>query len=142
MKGDDIGGGSYVRTPRPIPTESDIPMHGWRPYSDFHRERIRAHAKHDNLPMHRSQERLPWIHDSWLRVLVEEVGECSRVLNDWELGELPADQVPAALRSELVQVGAMAAAWIDAIDDVYYIRHTHGDHPAYDGADGRDAHAS
>lgn len=98
---------------RPIPGESDIPMHGWRPYSEMHRERIRAHAKHDARDG--SMERKPFDHPIWLPVLVEEVGEVARVLCDNELGALGED-VKKRLREELVQVGAMTAAWIDAID--------------------------
>lgn len=95
------------------PTESDIPIHGWRPYSDMHRERIRAHAKHDERDG--SMERKPFDHPIWLPVLTEELGEVARVLCDNELGALGED-VKKRLREELVQVGAMAAAWIDAID--------------------------
>jgi len=61
-----------------IPSESDIPIHGWRPYSDMHRERIRAHAKHDERDG--SMERKPFDHPIWLPVLTEEIGEVARVL--------------------------------------------------------------
>jgi len=99
---------------RQIPSESDIPMHGWRPYDDFHRERIRAHAKHDaNGP---SMERKPWDHPIWLAVLVEEVGEVARVLNDEQLGLFDHEEARRKLRTELVQTGAMVAAWIDALE--------------------------
>lgn len=97
-----------------IPTESDIPMHGWQPYSDMHRERIRAHAKHDERDG--SMERKPYDHPIWLPVLVEEVGEVARVLCDNELGLMVGTDVRAKMREELVQVGAMVAAWIEAID--------------------------
>ena len=97
-----------------IPTESDIPMHGWRPYSDMHRERIRAHAKHDQRDG--SMERKAWNNAIWLPVVTEEVGEVARVLCDNELGLLDQAEVRAKLREELVQVGAMVAAWIEAID--------------------------
>ena len=43
-----------------------------------------------------------------LSVLVEEVGEVARALNDYSAEE--------ALRAELVQVGACALAWILSID--------------------------
>jgi hypothetical protein len=43
----------------------------------------------------------------WLPVLVEEVGEVARALNDGE----PL----AALYAELVQVAAVASAWADAV---------------------------
>lgn len=96
-----------------IVTESDIPMHGWKPYSDFHRERVRAHAKHDARDG--SMERKPFDHPIWLAVLGEEFGEVARVLCGDELGNLGAE-AKARLREELVQVGAMTAAWVDAID--------------------------
>lgn len=95
------------------PTLSDIPPHGWKPYSDMHRERIRAHDKHDARDG--SMERKPYDHPIWLPVLMEEVGEVARVLCDNELGVLDGDAIHK-LREELVQVGAMTAAWIDAID--------------------------
>lgn len=93
------------------PTESDIPMHGWRPYSEFHRERVRAHAKHS--PNGGSMEQKDWDHPIWLAVVTEEVGEVARVLCDMALG---LDKGIEDLREELVQVGAMVAAWVDAID--------------------------
>lgn len=99
-----------------LPTESDIPLHGWRPYSEIHRERIRAHEKHKLRDG--SMEQKPWNHYIWLPVLTEEVGEAARVLCDYELGE-PAihhKAVRAELRKELIQVAAMACAWIESID--------------------------
>lgn len=97
---------------RQIPTDSDIPLHGWQPYGDLHRERVRAHAKHDARDG--SMERKTFDHPVWLSVLVEEVGEVARVLCEFELGNI--DDAAPRLREELVQVGAMTAAWIDAID--------------------------
>ena len=88
------------------PTESDIPLHGWRPYSDLHRERVRAHEKHDDHGQ--SMERKTWDDESWLRVVTEELGEVARALNDREMA--------GRVREELVQLGAMTTAWIDAID--------------------------
>lgn len=94
------------------PTESDIPPHCLRPYGDVHRERVRAHTKHD--ARNGSMERKDWNHPIWLPVLTEEVGEVARVLCENELGNLTDARV--RLREELVQVAAMACAWIDAID--------------------------
>ena len=48
-----------------------------------------------------------------LSIITEEVGEVARVLND--AAHHPGLDV-AHLRAELVQVAAMAVAWIDAID--------------------------
>lgn len=100
------------------PTESDLAPHGMvhgRPYLDAHRERIRAHNKHDARDG--SMERKAWDNPIWLPVLVEEVGEVARVLCEDELGNGGSDlTVSQNLREELVQVAAMACAWIDAID--------------------------
>jgi NTP pyrophosphatase (non-canonical NTP hydrolase) len=99
------------------PTNSDFGPHNTvqgRPYLDAHRERIRAHAKHDAKDG--SMERKTWDNPIWLPVLTEEVGEVARVLCENELGDLGDGVTKARLREELVQVAAMACAWIDAID--------------------------
>lgn len=96
------------------PTESDIPMHGWKPYSDMHRERIRAHAKFGHTEQ-TSTEGRSFYDARWLAILTEEVGEVARVLNEWYLGNA---SLQPNLRKELIQVGAMVAAWVDAIDMV------------------------
>lgn len=88
-------------------------------YGDVHRERIRAHEKHDAAGG--SMERRPWHDGMWLPVLTEEIGEVARVLCDFELGVAGAflDGSPAdKLREELVQVAAMACAWIAALDEL------------------------
>jgi len=98
------------------PTESDIPMHGWRPYHDIHVERIRAHEKHDGNGD--SMERKTFVDPSWMSVLVEEVGEVAKAICDHRhLGAIAdPESLAAELRTELIQVAAMAVAWIDAID--------------------------
>ncbi len=86
-------------------------------YSRVHDERIRAHRKHAEAG---SMELLPWDHPRWLPVLVEEVGEVARELCERDLGtynEEDAATFGAMLREALVQVAAMACAWIDAIDE-------------------------
>lgn len=92
-------------------------------YGAIHAERLRAHAKHD--PNGNSMERAAWDSPRWLPVLVEEVGECARVLCDMPAPEqdftlnLNVTETRAAvthLREELIQVAAMAAAWADAIE--------------------------
>jgi len=101
------------------PTESDIPMHGWRPYSDIHRERIRAHEKWDRPERPEegaSMERRSWDDPAWLSVLVEEVGEVARALCEQRHGHTNRPQTMVQLRKELVQVAAMTVAWIDALD--------------------------
>lgn len=107
------GNPSYVPTPklapRPVPTPSDIPLHGWAPYADIHRERIRAHAKHGAKG--NSRENTAWDDAEWLPILMEELGEAAHELTYDAGGDRPE-----RLRAELVQVAAMAAAWIEAID--------------------------
>jgi NTP pyrophosphatase (non-canonical NTP hydrolase) len=81
-------------------------------------ERRRAHAKHGTTSM----ESCDRFADRRLRVITEEVGEVARVLNDREHASAGTvrdeyDTVAAAvLRAELVQVAAMAVAWIAALD--------------------------
>jgi NTP pyrophosphatase (non-canonical NTP hydrolase) len=53
----------------------------------------------------------------WLPVLVEEIGEVAQVICDEDLNEISWPDFQLRLREELVQVGAMTAAWIDAIDE-------------------------
>ena len=46
----------------------------------------------------------------WLSILTEEVGEVAKAIND--------EEDIAALRAELVQVAAVAVAWVEDIDYV------------------------
>lgn len=102
---------------RQIPTASDIPMHGWYPYHLVHRERMRAHEKHDGHG--NSMERAPWDDRRWLPVLTEEVGELARAICELTRADPMSDDERASwlanLRSELIQVAAMATAWLEAI---------------------------
>lgn len=84
-------------------------------------ERERAHAKHGATSM----ESCDRFADRRFRVLGEELGEVAEVLNDREhFARIELSSVAleaearwaARLRSELVQVAAMAVAWIAAID--------------------------
>lgn len=75
-------------------------------YLDIHRERMRAHEKH--FAAGKSAERMEAHDVRWLPVLTEEVGEVARALCD--------DGGLERLREELIQVAAMASAWIAAID--------------------------
>lgn len=79
-------------------------------YDEIRSERERAHAKHGDKSM-----------ESWspadyarLAILTEEIGEVAREFNEAEIHERDPDM--AALRKELIQVAAMAAAWADSID--------------------------
>lgn len=97
------------------PTESDIPMHGWSPYHFVHRERVAAHEKHADKPGG-SMEMKCFDNESWSDVLMEEMGEVSRVRNDLRHGLHTPLEAKSLLRAELIQVAAMACAWIQAID--------------------------
>lgn len=91
------------------PTESDIPLHGWYPYSDIHHERIRAHKKHGRKG--NSRENANWEDKEWLPILMEELGEVAHILT------YDSNKGIRELRDELVQVAAMSVAWIEAIDE-------------------------
>ena len=81
-------------------------------YLAMQEERVRAHAKHEAAG--NSMEDAHWYDLRWLPILTEEVGEVARELCDaWQHTEAEQKE---RMRAELVQVGAMTAAWIDAID--------------------------
>ena len=100
------------------PTESDIPLHGFAPYDEFHRERVRAHLKHKDKPGGSMEMKAYTDHD-WSDVVMEELGEVSEVRNAHLHCLLTDREARERLREELVQVGAMIAAWIGAIDTAY-----------------------
>ena len=79
-------------------------------YDAVHAERERAHKKHGAKG--NSREDALWHDREWLPILVEEVGEVAHLLT---YDADPHEIVPK-LRGELVQVAAMACAWIAAID--------------------------
>lgn len=83
----------------------------WYVLDDFHAERIRAHAKHGNLSM----ENNPWDDRTGrrMRILLEELGEVARELNDAELALRYPDT--NKLYTELVQTGAMILSWADSV---------------------------
>ncbi|HYW86820.1 MAG TPA: hypothetical protein VFB50_03570 [Chloroflexota bacterium] len=83
-----------------------------RVYTDVHDERERAHAKHGAKG--NSREDQPWTEKEWLPILVEEVGEVAHLLT-YDVVYM-GEQHRIEMRKELVQVAAMACAWIDAID--------------------------
>lgn len=74
-------------------------------------ERVRAHAKHVGTHAG-SREQKPWDDPLWLSIIMEEVGEIARALNDREpLGRL---------RAEAIQTAAMALAYADAIEEAMH----------------------
>jgi NTP pyrophosphatase (non-canonical NTP hydrolase) len=103
---------------RVIPGLSDIPLHGWPPYAEVHRERVRAHAKHDSNGG--SMERKAWDNPAWLPVVMEELGEVAKVHCEYDLANIDRATKKAQLRDELVQVAAMVCAWLDALEEVEY----------------------
>jgi len=78
-------------------------------YDEVHAERNRAHAKHGAKG--NSRENAHWTDKEWLPILMEELGEAAHELTYDAYGGHRA-----RLRAELIQVAAMSAAWIDAID--------------------------
>ena len=77
-------------------------------YTDVDEERIRAHKKHGASG--NSRENAHRSDKEWLPILVEEVGEVAHELT------YDAGFEYVNLREELVQVAAMACAWIESID--------------------------
>ena len=81
-------------------------------YAEIKDERARAHAKHGA----KSMESDEWNAERRLRILVEEVGEIARVLNDFDLGLIEEPLARVKLRAEALQTAAMATAWADGIE--------------------------
>lgn len=77
-------------------------------------ERTRQEAKHGlNTAAH------PESMTDGLRlaILAEEVGEAAKAMIEWDVPDgMTPPEGEEALRSELVQVAAVAVAWIEAID--------------------------
>ena len=85
---------------------SQLPRYGLAS-EDAYQERLRAHAVWSARG--KSAEDMPHDDPLWLPVIVEEVGEIARALNDREpLGRL---------RSEVIQAAAMLLAYADAIEE-------------------------
>ncbi|GAB3889042.1 hypothetical protein [Terrabacter terrigena] len=119
---DDVAAGQRRATGAPaiiaFAEQHDIPLLPWQKrtlmrlfpdiWTEVHAERERAHAKHGN----KSMESAPWTAERRLRILLEEVGEVAKELNDAEVEERSVDA--GRLRRELIQVAAMAGAWADA----------------------------
>jgi NTP pyrophosphatase (non-canonical NTP hydrolase) len=66
--------------------------------------RAAAHAKHGANSIEAQASDSP----HWLPILIEEVGEVASALT--------YDKNPDSLRAELIDVLAVAAAWLDSID--------------------------
>jgi hypothetical protein len=75
-------------------------------------EATRAHIVHgDNSMMG-----FKYSASDRLSILMEEVGEVAREINDARLGRRPADKDKLVI--ELIQVAAMAATWVEFLDGV------------------------
>ena len=85
-------------------------------YQQVHSERERAHEKHSHNGG--SMEEKDWEHDIWSDVLGEEMGEVHRARCEHQLGNTSTLNYRGELRRELIQLAAMACAWIAAIDEV------------------------
>ena len=70
-------------------------------------ERERAHIKHGLTSMRHGSP----FGERRLRVLVEEVGEVARVMNEHDHGNIDWREMGYKLIEELVQVAAMASDW-------------------------------
>ena len=81
-------------------------------YKAIAAERLRAHVKHDVNGD--SMERKAWNDIAWLSVLVEEVGEVAKAMCDHRHHGVYDDGLREEIEAELIQVAAMACAWIDA----------------------------
>ena len=80
-----------------------------RTLSAVQAEATRAYLQHGERSMLGSG-----FNDERLPILVEEVGEVARALNEERLGNLNDDN--ARLIRELIQVAAMAASWVQALE--------------------------
>lgn len=81
-------------------------------YNTVHAERERAHLKHGAAG--NSREDAVWNDVEWLPILIEEVGEVAHEMT-YDMDRATVDKAER-MREELVQVAAMASAWIDSID--------------------------
>jgi NTP pyrophosphatase (non-canonical NTP hydrolase) len=105
----------YGVKPKPL-AQDDPKMYSWLLMSStlvgeqLRSERIRAHEKHRD----HSMESWPVLSPERYLVLAEEVGEVAKEFNDAKVEGRPIDA--DALRKELVQVAAMAVAWVAALD--------------------------
>ena len=82
-------------------------------------ERKRAHLKHGESSMVNKA----WNNPIFLSVLLEEVGEVAKALNNhWIPLTNQPSKLAEELRKELIQVQAMAEEWTAAIDFVFHGR--------------------
>lgn len=78
--------------------------------AEVRRESARAIQKHGRENTALSNTRTRLYKQS---VLLEEVGEVAKVINEFELGNLTTEQFIAELQKELTQVSSVAAMWLE-----------------------------
>lgn len=80
-------------------------------------ERHRQNVKFPKATIADPHPGLPSTHDVRLRILVEEVGEVARAIDNLQKAQTAQEQVAPFrnLREELVQVAACAVGWLEAI---------------------------
>lgn len=88
------------------------------PYIAMQNERIKAHNKFGGTAG--GVEFFAWDNRKWLPILAEEFGEVAKVICEYNLGNITRETMKAHLKLELTQVGAMTAAWIDALSEIEY----------------------
>lgn len=78
--------------------------------SEIRRETARAIQKHgrEQTPLSDSVSR-----PHKLAILMEEVGEVAKIINEFNLGNLSPQLFIAELKKEIVQVSAVAAMWFE-----------------------------
>lgn len=89
---------------------SDRDILGTDLLADVVDEAARAHTKHGDKSM------LYGTDEKSLRILVEEVGEVAREMNELALGNRRPKKYRSNQRTELIQVAAMALTWAAKID--------------------------
>lgn len=77
-------------------------------------ERIRAHEKHKAKPGGSMEDR-HFQDPEWTDVLMEELGEISRAINDFRHGLIDMPELRLQVSKEAVQLGAMAGALVAAV---------------------------
>lgn len=78
-------------------------------------EAIRAHARHGQQSMFYGDDA------KGLRILVEEVGEIAREMNELALGNRTQSEYHDNLEKELIQTAAMCATWLERLNQFSYL---------------------
>ena len=79
-------------------------------FEDVDLEARGAHAKHGKESMFYGDD------NQSLRILLEEVGEVAREMNELALGNIDQVEYLVNQRKELIQVAAVALTWVAKID--------------------------